>query len=134
MTLTMTIEREVKPEEIVNLVWGTGALSYSWWRGASLQRYSETRRRWLPVTNADEAQEGDAFVFTVDDPEEDEGSGRTKKIRRTMRQIIQAAAEEIKAKRVYDSDAIGEDLGYCDAPQADCVLQRACFGGDPIYG
>jgi hypothetical protein len=36
---------------------------------------------------------------------------------------------------VYEPDAIKDDLGYCDAIQADVVMQLAVFQREePIYG
>ena len=120
MTLKLTIEREVNPKEIVDLIDGTGALSYPWWVNV---RFLDTG----------DAAADTRIEFTVDHPNEPEGSGITLKVTKTIAEIVDAAAEAIKLGHVADKDAIREDLGYCDSEEADCVLQIAVFG-TIVYG
>lgn len=134
MTLMMAITREVKPQEIVDLVWGTGALSWEWWDGAAHQRYSTSRKKWLSVAG-EEPLDGDAVVFTIDDPEEPEGSGKTLRKRVTMQQIADAASWALGAGYGQEDakDMMTDSLGYADASMADLILQKAVFG-EVIYG
>lgn len=124
--LMLKIEREVTPKEVAGLVFGTGVHTYPWWVSLDL----------VPARqDIDQAQATDIFVIVVDDPEEPEGSGKTRRVERTMQQIIDAAAIGIRKGYVYEPDAIKTDLGYCDAEQADCVLQLAVLGGEEtVYG
>ena len=124
--LTLKIEREVKPKEISGLIFGTGVHTYPWWVSLSIVPERET---------IEDAQATDIFVIVVDDPEEPEGSGKTRRVERTMQQIADAAARAILKGYVYEQDAIKDDLGYCDAEQADCILQLAVLGGEEtVYG
>lgn len=132
MTLTMRIEREVKPEEITGMIYGTGALSWEWWVECEWLRDGE--RMFISDHETSEALETDTFRVVVDDPDEKEGSGIHRIITLTMEDLVRAAALAIKAGHVYEKDAINEDLGYCDASEADCVLQWAVFGREPVYG
>lgn len=128
--LSMTVTREVKPNEIVNLVWGTGALSYPWWRGASLRRpVGKEMVLFAPAP----AQPGDAILLTVDDPSHPEGSGRVRTKAVPLQKFADAASMAAVKGYIQGRDAINEDLGLCDATEADCVMQLAMFG-NLVYG
>jgi hypothetical protein len=137
MTLTMTIVRVVEPKELTSMIYGTGGLSYPWWQDVAWIRtgpeHPDGTRLSLRDHDIDEALETDVFEFEVDDPDEPEGSGKTLKRLVTMEQLIEATVAAITAGNVYDADAINDDIGYCDAPQADCIMQRAVFG-EVVYG
>lgn len=145
MTLKLSIEREVEPREVAGLIWGSGALTWEWWRGATLRR---------PVLNADGTEvvdytlvddpteniiEGDYVFITVDDPEEPEGSGRTTlKKKLSLATIVNAAGRAIRGDGAHiddesSRDMAREDLGYADAIAGDAVLQLAVFG-EIVYG
>lgn len=130
MTLSMTITREVKPQEIVDLVWGTGALGMSWWHGASLRRRNNKQ---LILVSEDDLREDDVFALMVDDPDEAEGSGRTLRKVLSFQKIADAASMAAVQGYVTDPDAIYNELGFCDALEADCILQLAVFGRI-VYG
>jgi len=137
MTLKIVLDRMVQPKEITSLIYGTGALGYEWWNDVQWRRYTDggntSERLSLRDHDIDEAQEGDYFLFVVDDPDEPEGSGKTRKVLVTMAQMAEAAGKAIAAGHLYEPDALREDLGYADAPQADCVMQWAAFG-EVVYG
>lgn len=130
MTLKMTITRDVEPSEIVSLVWGAGALTMPWWHGASIRRWEGNR---LVSAPEDDVQPTDLLKLTVDDPEEPEGSGKVVSKSMPLQKIADAAGMAVIKGYVYEKDAIQEDLGYCDAIEADCVLQLAMFG-KVVYG
>lgn len=132
--LTLSITRDVEPKEISYLAFGTGALSYPWWK----------RVDWISVVDGEEfpvdpvhgdldtAEQDDYLVIFYDNPEDDEGTFRGKK-KVTFREIVAAAGIAIRKGYVREPDAIKEDLGMCDAEEADAVLQLAVFGR-VIYG
>lgn len=148
MTLKLEISREVAPIEVVNLVWGTGALTWPWWQGASLRRSVPGERSIGVPSDAgdytDTVQETDWFRFIIDDPDEPEGSGKT--LRRDVRlgTIVAAASALLRGVeqangailRLDSEDTADmriEDLGYADAAIADTILQWAVFG-KVVYG
>lgn len=131
MALKVTIDREVQPKEITSLIYGTGGLSYEWWHDAQWAR--DGRRLLIKEHDIDEALEGDTFTFVIDDPDEPEGSGKTVVKTVTMQDMVDAAGKAIAIGSVYEPDALHDDLGYCDAPQADCVMQIAVLGA-VFYG
>lgn len=112
--LTLTTTREATAQEIENLVWGTGALSYPWWHGAHKTKHG--------------------YRFYFDDPNEEEGTF-TGNVWRSNQAILNAASRFIAEGRGGEdvADAISEDIGYFDATAADTILQYAVMGG-AIYG
>lgn len=126
MTLKLTLERDVEPKEVTSLIYGTGALSWPWWRSARWMR-GETQLLTRDYYT-DQAQEYDWFEFVVDDPNEEGGSGVALTRALTMQDILTAAALAIREGLVNERDAINDDLGYCDAIEADCILQLAVLG------
>lgn len=146
MTLKLTIEREVKPTEVLSLVWGTGALSWTWWKGASIYRpitvdnvvrYELIEINDIFAEGAD-IRETDHIFVVVDDPDYEEGSGKTKTVNLSMQRIIHAASRAMRGDgaRIDEESARDmrtEDLGYADAIAGDAVLQLAVFG-EIVYG
>jgi hypothetical protein len=133
MTITLKIEREVEPKEIAYLVFGTGALGYPWW--GTVDWGHEEDGEDFPIEQGgdlDTAEEDDYIILQHDARDDDEGD-MTGKIRLTFRQIATAAAAAIRKGYVREHDAIHEDLGLCDAEEADTVLQMAVFG-ELVYG
>lgn len=133
MTITMKIEREVEPKEISYLVFGTGALSYPWW-GDVTWGHTEDDEDFIidGLGNLEEAEEDDFLIIQHDARDDAEGD-MTGKTRITFQEIAAAAAAAIGKSYVREPDAIKEDLGLCDAEEADAVLQMAVFG-EVIYG
>lgn len=135
--LTLSITRDVEPKEISYLVFGTGALSYPWWKDVDWVCVVDGEE--FPIegegyANLDTAEPDDYLIFQYDDPEDDEGTFRGKK-KVTFREVVAAAGIAIRKGYVREPDAIKEDLGMCDAEEADAVLQLAVFGGeDTVYG
>lgn len=131
--LKMTIEREVEPKEISYMVFGTGALGYGWWG----------RVDWVSVVDGEEfpiddysqldIAEPDDFLIIQHDARDDDEGDMTGKIKVTFREIVAAAALAIRKGNIAERDAISEDLGLCDAEEADAVLQYAVFG-ELVYG
>lgn len=111
MNLEVKLTREVKPDEIDSMIFGTGALGYGWWGS---------------VTKRDDGM----YVFTHDDGNSDEGA-HDKQTVVSPAGIVGAAgiwlAEQVENGGMNGDirDAIDDDLGYLDAYAADCVLQQA---------
>lgn len=124
--LLLKIEREVKPTEVLSLIWGTGGLTWEWWGGAAQYR-GEERVDFDPDLNNAEA--GDHFVIEHADMHEPEGAPMiTTKV--TMQEIVDAASAAMAAGLIGAeslNDMANEDLGYADAGEADVVLQLAVF-------
>lgn len=112
--LILKTQREATVQEVVDLIYGTGALQYPWWHSV-------------------EDVEG-GFHFRFDDPEHDEGTFKGRKMV-TYQQILDAAAEFLAEGRGGEdaAEAISDSIGYLDATAADDVLQRAVLGKS-IYG
>lgn len=128
--LTLNIQRDVKPSEITSLVFGTGALTMPWWHAAQWRRNGKK----VDGDILQDAEDGDTIYLRYDqeNPLNGDGNGR---VELTLQQLVDAAAVAIRKGYVYDSDAIKDDLGYCDALQADVVMQLAVFQvEEPIYG
>lgn len=131
--LKLTIEREVEPKEISYMLFGTGALSYGWWG----------RVDWVSVVDGEEfpiddysnleAAELDDFIVVQHDARDDNEGDMTGKIKVTFRELVTAAGLAIRKGYVQETDAIKDDLGLCDAEEADAVLQMAVFG-ELVYG
>jgi hypothetical protein len=127
-TLTIPFTRSVTDSELHDLIFGTGALSWSWWVGAK-------------YTTKDASPEGEwvSLTFTHWDPNEGnrEGSDITS-TRVSPQQIVDAVAECYTLIESVDPQAAQEilnpgDLGVLDAQAADAVLQTAVFG-EVVYG
>lgn len=132
--LVLRMQRPVKPTEIVYLVLGTGALSYPWWAQADVKRLAGVGYE-MVADPFEKATETDVVMIRYDDPSYPEGSGQTRTRVLSFQEILDAVGRAILKGYVYEKDAIAEDLGLCDAEQADIVLQLAVFGGDtPVYG
>ena len=114
MTLTLTTTREATVDELEDLIYGTGALTWSWWGGA----------RHTPA--------GYEFHHDADGDVDGACTGRTW---RSHRQILRAAGRFLSEGRGGEdaSEAISESLGYLDAADADVVLQYAVFG-EVVFG
>ncbi len=123
MTFTLNINREVTNEEIINLIDGTGVLSWEWWRYVDINENTQT----VTFTAYDGITDGEVLKdFEV-----------------TFEEIIEAVSIATQYVSPYDSnavphslipdEAIFEDLGLCDAGEADCILQLAVYG-ELMYG
>jgi hypothetical protein len=128
--LTLNIQRDVKPSEVTSLVFGTGALTMPWWHAA------QWRRNGKPFDGdiLSDAEDGDTIWLRYDQEDAREGDGNGR-VELTLQQLVDASAVAIRKGYVYEPDAIKDDLGYCDAIQADVVMQLAVFQREePIYG
>lgn len=114
LELKTVTTREATLDEVRDLIFGTGALSWSWWGGV--------------VDNKD-----GTFDFIYEDPDSEEGTRRRRLV--TERQILEAAGQYLSEGRGGEDarDAISDGLGYLDAMHADCILQRAVLGSE-VYG
>lgn len=132
--LTLTVPRQVKPAEPVNLVFGTGALSFgSWWHRADLIRDGKVVREILDH----EVEPTDVIRIRHDSADGPEGdaAGLTDL---TLQAIVDAAGRALAGDgvRLDDESAremAAEDLGLGDAIAADIVLQLAVYG-ELIFG
>lgn len=115
------------------MVFGTGALSYSWW--GNLQWHAQVdEENWGEVesyADLDVAEPTDKLFIRSWDGE-DEGGSKITEV--TFAQIV-AAVQSALSRGLLDvtSDGVTEDLGLFDANEADLVLQLAVFG-EPVYG
>lgn len=111
--LTMTITRPVDPQEVHDLIWGTGALNWGWWGDAV----------------AEERDGVAGYLFTHDGPDSEEGALDVHTWV-SEQQIVDSASWFIANGFVGENaqDAALEGLGYLDAIEADNVLQRAVLG------
>jgi len=114
MTLTLSTTREATATEVDDLVFGTGALSFSWWNGAHKTEHG--------------------YRFSYDDPDDAEGTFRGQKWV-SNQAILDAAGRYLSEGHGGEDarEAAGESIGYLDAVAADAVLQRAVLGSE-IYG
>lgn len=129
--LRLTIQRDVEPSEVTSLVFGTGALTYPWW---GMTRWMRKGKRVQDGDILRDAQQDDTILVHFDRKEDDEGTLAGRKTL-TLQQIVDAAGVAIRKGYVYEKDAIGDDLGFCDAEQADIILQLAVFEvEEPVYG
>lgn len=134
MTMTLTLTREVKPEEIDDLVFGCGALGMSWWHGAEVGRYDHSLgiTAWVSRGREDSRIYEDDLIRLWHWPAgQEEGREKTEL---ALYKIIEAVES---SKKYLDEDVLKqmweEELGYADAIAADIVLQMAVFG-ELIYG
>lgn len=139
-SMSLPTSRTVTPKEIVDLVFGTGALTWSWWRNAHIVTIHEDTTEPNVVTRtAEENERIDEWY----DPEttrvqlrhfsaENEDQLVTSRI--SFPQLVRAAAEVLEDREGGDVDDMRTDsLGYADAVLGDSILQRAVFG-ETIYG
>lgn len=130
--IVMKIEREVTPQEIFDLVWGTGALTWEWWRGAVPLRNGCILKDW--PTESDPLQPGDEIQFRIDDPDAAEGSGSTRTVTLSLADVVATVG---KAQQYIDpytwKNMTSESIGYADAADADIILQIAVLG-EITYG
>lgn len=113
LTFRVSTSRDATSEEVSNLLYGTGSLSWGWWGGCDAEKRNGVA----------------GYLFTHDTEEDNEGamSGRTWV---SEQQILDAAARAVMEGRAGEdqNDIVGEDIGYFDASQGDVVLQYAVFG------
>lgn len=109
--LVVTKTRQVTSEEIRGLIFGTGALTWDWWRD---------------VTIIPSIMGGTLYNFTHHRKDSDSSI----KTLLTEQMIVDAASRWLSeyGDTSDAEDAIETDLGYLDASAADCVLQYAVFG------
>lgn len=115
MTMLVTTARTVTSEEIRDMIFGTGATSWEWWRKVT-----------------PEQRDGADGYFIRHEPVEEGDDG----MKWVSEAAIALAAGEYLSKRELNSDeqdAARESLGYLDASGADNVLQRAVFG-ELVFG
>lgn len=110
LELKVTRERKATIDEVKDLIWGTGVLTWPWWGGVT--------------------DNGDAtFTFRHDGKESSDGAlDCTTTI--SARDILDAAGKQL-ARGIGGEDAreaIEENIGYLDAEAADVVLQHAILG------
>ena len=112
--LTLSTTRPATAQEVEDLVFGTGALTWPWWNGAHQTEHG--------------------FRFYYDDPDKGEGTFTGNKWV-SNQQILNAAAAYLADGRGGEDarEALSDSIGYLDAEAADCVLQRAVLGKE-IYG
>lgn len=139
-SMSLPTSRTVTPKEIVDLVFGTGALTWSWWRNAHIVTIHEDTTE--PNVVARTAEENERINEWYD-PEttrvqlrhfsaESEDQLATSRI--SFPQLVRAAAEVLEDREGGDVDDMKTDsLGYADAVLGDSILQRAVFG-ETIYG
>lgn len=132
--IVMKVERTVTPREIFDLVWGTGALDWDWWRKATPLRFGSPIEGWQHAEDG-LLQPGDEIEFVIDDP--DAGEGDDARPRRFVRSLADIAEAAGKAQQYISAeswrDMAGDSIGYADAIEADVILQIAVFG-KIIYG
>lgn len=117
LTLSLPFTREVEEQEIEDMIFGTGMLTWSWWR-----RDPEKQIR--------DGQTG--YLMRFECPDE---SGKNATFI-PLQRIVDAAAKYLSTRSPLDGDetsARDEGLGYFDAVGADSVMQIAVFG-EAIYG
>lgn len=112
--LTLKTERVATAQEVEDLVFGTGGLSWPWWYGAK--------------------QTTQGYRFFYDRPDHDEGTFKGN--RWVSNQKILDAAARFLAEGRGGEDAremMSESIGYADAAAADVILQYAVLG-EIVYG
>lgn len=139
--LRMTMSRAVEPREVVDMVFGTGALSFPWWVDARLLT-REVGGDGITIVetelNPDEdpAVTGQEFIeLTHWDGFEDLETTPPVKVLLTFDQIVDAASAVATSAHDLHPDAL-DDLGAADAIDADLILQRAIFAPEvwPVFG
>lgn len=139
-SLALQTSRTVRPTEIVDLVFGTGALTWAWWldahivtrrkdnTGQSIDVHTlvecESIAEWYnPETTLVQLQH-----FSADDEDRFVTSWIS------FPQLVLAAAKVLSEWGNGDAqDMKTESLGYADAVLGDSILQHAVFG-EPVYG
>lgn len=109
-----TTSRTATSQEVSDLLYGTGSLSWEWWGGC-------------------DAEERDGilgYLFThatEDSPDDGSTPGSTW---RSEQQILDAAGRAVEMGYGDEDrrDIIGESIGYFDGGHGDVVLQLAVFG------
>lgn len=128
MTLKLRITRTVHPQEIADLVFGTGALGYPWWIEADALRDGKVISPW-----EDGLLETDTIRIAHWDGST-EGGRRTTELAPAY--IVSTVSSLLNDDLIPDESAnemASEELGLADADAADIVLQTAVFG-KIIYG
>ena len=122
-SLHLTISRPVDPQEVENLIFGTGMLTYSWW-----------------LNVGDVREDGALIGFSIHHWDRVDGSdAHTVTTVLLFQQIVDAVALVMagEAKHAHITDeamrSMTEDLGLADAEAADTVLQVAVYG-EAVYG
>lgn len=131
MELKYEMSREVQPKEVLNLIFGTGALSWEWWH----EFYVERDGKRLDQVDDSDLLATDILVFSADYPDEPEGNPPGL-FEITPQQVVDAVAEAVKRGVIGQEDlqdVLTEDIGYCDAIEADNVLQLAVYN-DIVFG
>lgn len=111
VTLTYTTKRKVDPQEVADLITGTGALIFPWWLEAKRDSEDWILTHW----------------------NEDTGDGR-EETRLTAEKVVSALESALDGEYLSpegDSDvlsALTDSIGYLDAVGADIVLQIAVYG------
>lgn len=112
--LTLRTSRPATSEEVSNLLYGTGSLSWEWWGSCDSEERNGVTGYLLEHA-------------TEDSPDDGSTPGRTWL---SEQQILDAAA--LALSQGYGSedatDIVRESIGYFDANAGDVVLQLAVFG------
>lgn len=110
-SITVTIPITFSRQDLIDLVEGSGALSWEWWHNVERNEFG--------------------WAFTVEAANDAEAE-ETKHLR--FAQIAQALQDYLSENpRDIEFDGYELDFGHFDADIADRVLQTAVFG-DVIYG
>lgn len=107
LKLSVTTTRKASVQEIDDLVFGSGATGYEWWKSVSRV---------------------DGGFRIIAESIVDEGRREAKTL--TYEDILHAAGIRLTGNPYHGDamEAIFESIGYLDADEADCVLQIAFFG------
>jgi len=129
MTLSLKIEREVKPTEVAYLIFGTGVFGWApWWRDADIGNFDDNGLDFLPLEHPFETASEDSLIRIVhDDPNEPEGSAVFAVATFTMQEFldrVSLAWPHLAAEAMRD---MTEDLGLADAEAADIVMQYVVY-------
>lgn len=135
--LTLNVTRAIEPKEVTYLVFGTGALSYSWWQRVTWQSVVDEDEDGEPSygdvegrADLDIAESTDRLIITSWDGEREGGKKVTTL---TFQQVIDAVGKAWHNLPDWAQRDMAEDLGLADSEVADVVLQYAVFG-EPVYG
>ena len=110
VTITVRTYQDIDGESLMDLVWGYGALSFSWW--VSHERIDDTWH--LGVQH-----EGDEKVTHYKLKAHDIG--------KALSLVIEKGKVNVGTR-----EPIGTDFAELDASDVDVILQTACFG-EEIY-
>lgn len=139
-SMSLQTSRIVQPKEIIDLVFGTGALSWEWWRDAQIiTRCEDASGSSVDMRSLEDCDHiVDWFDpettmvqlrhWSADDP------SKTVTSQVSFPQLVRVAAEALEHWGSEDvQDMKTDSLGYADSLFGDNILQRAVFGAT-VYG